>query len=69
MGFEDKLKNLEMVTKLLEDGQLSLEEAVNAYSRGMKLAAQCKTEIEKAKIKLVAEEWQLKTKKEQSEQV
>jgi exodeoxyribonuclease VII small subunit len=50
MKLEENIKELEELLKTLEKGELPLEEAVELYSKGMKLTAECKNEIEKAKL-------------------
>lgn len=50
MKFEEGMKKLSEITEQLEKGGLSLEEAVVLYGDGAKLAAECKAELEQAKL-------------------
>ena len=50
MKFEDGMKQLAEITAKLEEGGLPLEEAVRLYGEGAKLAAECKTELDKAAL-------------------
>lgn len=54
MGFEDGIKRLAEITQQLESGKLTLEESVALYAEGAKLAADCKTELQNAKLKVSA---------------
>ncbi|GIX21732.1 MAG: hypothetical protein KatS3mg121_0515 [Gammaproteobacteria bacterium] len=51
-GFEDKLKALEALVERLEDGELSLEEALKLFEQGMRLARECETALGKAEQKV-----------------
>lgn len=48
--FEAGMRRLDEITKQLEQGGLSLEEAVALYGEGAKLAAACQKELEQAKL-------------------
>lgn len=50
MAFEEQMKELQELTKKLEEGNLPLEEAVTLYTKGMQLAAACQKELETAKL-------------------
>lgn len=50
MKFEDGMKQLSAITAKLEEGGLSLEEAVKLYGEGAKLADACQKELEQAKL-------------------
>ena len=39
--FEDKLKDLENIVKSLENPEISLEDAVNNYTKGIELSKVC----------------------------
>ena len=39
--FEEKLKELEQLVKSLEEKTISLEDAVNKYTKGLELAKDC----------------------------
>jgi exodeoxyribonuclease VII small subunit len=47
--FEELLKELEEIVKELESGNLSLEDAIKKYQRGMELSVQCKEKLLSAK--------------------
>ena len=50
MKFEEGMQQLADITKKLEEGGLSLEEAVRLYGEGAKIAAECKQELDSAKL-------------------
>lgn len=52
MTFEQAILKLEEVVKLLEKGELSLEESIAMYEQGVKLTALCNNEIKNAKLKI-----------------
>ena len=47
-NFESNLINLEKIVSELESGQLSLEESLEKYKKGIDLAKKCNTIIENA---------------------
>jgi exodeoxyribonuclease VII small subunit len=47
--FEEYLKELEDIVKELETGELSLDDAIKKYQRGMELSALCKDKLLQAK--------------------
>ena len=47
--FEELLKELEEIVKALESGNLTLEESIEKYQRGMELSALCKEKLLSAK--------------------
>lgn len=49
MKFEDLLAELNNIVKELESGQLSLEESIDKYQRGMELSKLCKEKLQDAK--------------------
>jgi exodeoxyribonuclease VII small subunit len=51
-SFEEALAKLEQITKELEDGDLSLEEALKHFDEGVKLAAQCNSKLNDAQKKI-----------------
>ena len=60
-----QLKDLEKIVSDLESGELSLEESLKSFEKGIKLTRQCQRELEKAELKvqkLVEENGELKTK-------
>ncbi|HNX64665.1 MAG TPA: exodeoxyribonuclease VII small subunit [Oscillospiraceae bacterium] len=50
MDFESSLKKLEEIIKQLEDGNLSLENALILYKEGSELSESCQKQIENAKL-------------------
>jgi len=50
--FEDALKKLEKIVTDLEDGSLSLDDALNKYEEGIKLSKLCAKRLELAKKKV-----------------
>ena len=59
--FEELLKELQEIVQTLESGQLSLEESIEKYQRGMELSILCKRKLEDAKeivVKKMNEEGQ-----------
>ncbi len=50
--FEDALKKLEKIVTDLEDGSLSLDEALGKYEEGIKLSKLCAKRLELAKKKV-----------------
>ncbi|MDD3478033.1 MAG: exodeoxyribonuclease VII small subunit [Candidatus Izemoplasmatales bacterium] len=58
LTFEEAIAQLETIVKELESGQLSLQDAVQKYEEGMRLAKQCTTELERAEdvvVKLMSQ--------------
>jgi exodeoxyribonuclease VII small subunit len=51
-SFEEALAKLEQITKELEEGDLSLEEALKRFDEGVKLAAQCNSKLNDAQKKI-----------------
>jgi exodeoxyribonuclease VII, small subunit len=47
-NFESNLNNLEKIVSELESGQLSLEESLEKYKKGIDLVKKCNTIIENA---------------------
>jgi len=52
LSFEQALQELEAVVSKLESGEVSLDDAIDAYSRGMALKAHCQTRLEEARMKV-----------------
>ena len=50
--FEDALKKLEKIVTDLEDGSLSLDDALGKYEEGIKLSRLCAKKLEQAKKKV-----------------
>jgi len=52
MKFEEALKKLEKIVDDLEDGSLSLDEALEKYEEGIRLSRMCQKKLEVAKKKV-----------------
>ncbi len=50
--FEDNLKELQTTVQLLETGELTLEQALKNFERGVELTRICQTELSKAEKKV-----------------
>ncbi len=50
--FEQSINELEQIVKLLEKGELSLEDALKQFEQGIKLARQCQDALNKAEQKI-----------------
>ncbi|MDR0552887.1 MAG: exodeoxyribonuclease VII small subunit [Holosporales bacterium] len=50
--FEDAVKELEMIVRKLETGQLSLEDAVKSFERGTQLKKICSEKLKDAQLKI-----------------
>ena len=48
LSFEQAFEQLEAAVEALQDGQMPLEQALNYYEEGMKLAKHCNELLEKA---------------------
>ena len=52
LSFEDALRELEAIVDQLESGSVSLDKAIDAYSRGMSLKQHCQARLEEARLKV-----------------
>ncbi len=52
MKFEEALKRLEKIVEDLEDGNLSLDDALTRYEEGIRLSKLCSKKLEVAKKKV-----------------
>ena len=52
MSFEKAMVELEALVRRLEEGRLTLEEAINSYERGTALRAHCEAKLRAAKLKV-----------------
>ena len=61
-NFEDNLKNLEEIVEKLENGEVSLDEAMEKFNEAMKLAKLCDESLKKAEdnINLILKDGELK---------
>lgn len=51
-NFEESMKNLENIVSELENGNLNLDESVEKFEEGMKIAKQCNNILEDAEKKI-----------------
>ena len=51
-SFEEKLQELEKISVTLERGNISLEEAINTFEKGMKLSKECSEKLDEAEKKI-----------------
>lgn len=47
-NFENKILELESIVKELESGEVSLDDAIEKYTKAMKLAKECSDKLNKA---------------------
>ena len=52
MTFEENMKELSEIVGQRESGDLPLEKAVELYEKGKKISADCKEQLENAKLKI-----------------
>lgn len=52
MTFEEKIKLLEEIVKELEGGEVPLDEAIEKYTRAMKLAKECSDKLNEVSEKV-----------------
>jgi len=52
MSFEDALKALEDVVRLLESGEVPLDESISLYERGEKLRQLCQARLDAAQARI-----------------
>ena len=52
LSFEEALEELESITDSFEDGDSTLENAVNLYNRGVLLKKYCEKKLQEAKKKI-----------------
>lgn len=50
--FEDNISDLGKIVAELEKGDIPLDRAVELYTEGIKLSAECKKQLSEAKIKI-----------------
>ena len=51
-NFEDSMKNLEQIATELENGNLSLDESVKKFEKGMKVSKKCNEILENAEKRI-----------------
>ncbi|OFX14516.1 MAG: exodeoxyribonuclease VII small subunit [Alphaproteobacteria bacterium RIFOXYD12_FULL_60_8] len=52
LSFEEALSALEDIVRRLEGGQIKLDEAVDAYTRGVALKRHCQAKLEEARTRV-----------------
>ncbi len=52
LTFEEALLELEKIVSSLESGDVSLDDAIEAYTRGMLLKSHCQARLEEAKLRV-----------------
>ena len=52
MKFEESLKELEAIVTKMEQGNLSIDESIAAFTKGIELCKNCTKELEEAKGKI-----------------
>lgn len=52
-SFEDAIKELEQIVAKLEKGEMSLDESVEEFQKGVNLANYCNTILQEAQKKIV----------------
>ncbi|MFT5504084.1 MAG: exodeoxyribonuclease VII small subunit [Gammaproteobacteria bacterium] len=50
--FESSLNDLETIVRVMEDGELSLEESLKQFENGIKLARECQDTLSNAELKV-----------------
>lgn len=53
MTFEESLQRLEAIVRQMEQGNVSLQESLNLFEEGSKLARQCGALLDEAELKVV----------------
>jgi exodeoxyribonuclease VII small subunit len=51
-NFEESLASLESLVAAMEDGELSLEESLQAFEKGIRLTRECQAALQKAEQKV-----------------
>jgi exodeoxyribonuclease VII small subunit len=51
-NFEDALKELEKIVTQLESDELSLEQSLKSFEKGIKLTRQCQKQLKDAELKV-----------------
>lgn len=51
-SFEETLEELELIAKNLENGDLKLDDAIEAFEKGIKLSKECTKKLDEAEKKI-----------------
>ena len=71
MSFEESLLELEGIVEKLEKGQLSLDESLMLFEKGIKLVRECNDKLKNAQQKveqLIEENGEMRTEKFEAEE-
>lgn len=52
MSFEQAIKELEVITKKLEDDQISIDESIKLFEKGCKIKVHCEKILKQAELKV-----------------
>ena len=52
MSFEGALEEMEGIVQKLESGEVKLEEAIDAYTRGAQLKKHCEVKLKEAQVRI-----------------
>ena len=52
LSFEEALEELETLVEAMEDGDLSLEESLKTFEKGVNLTRQCQQSLQEAELKV-----------------
>ncbi len=52
LSFEDKIRELEKIVTELESGEVNLDDAIDKYTKAMKLAKECSDKLTKVSDKV-----------------
>ena len=52
VDFESALQELENLVSKMEDGELSLDDSLKAFERGIELTRSCQSSLEKAELRI-----------------
>jgi exodeoxyribonuclease VII small subunit len=52
LSFDEALRELDTLVRKLEEGRVTLEEAIESYGRGMALKALCSDKLAAARLKI-----------------
>ena len=50
--FEDKIKELEEIIEVLENGDISIDDSIKKYTEAMKLVKECDSELKNIETKV-----------------
>lgn len=64
MKFEESLKELESIVSKMEQGNLTIDESIAAFTKGIELCKNCTKELEEAKGKITILQKEMESIKE-----